>query len=132
MEARDFDRLTTKISSLDIVDLQKVIDHAQATLVEKREESRQNLTSEVEEKIRAAGFDPAEFLGGKKPAQTPGQKMAAKYRNPENPDQTWGGRGKRPNWIQNALASGKKLDEMLIPGGGGIVGTQKAEDTKAA
>ncbi|MFN3843791.1 MAG: H-NS family nucleoid-associated regulatory protein [Rehaibacterium terrae] len=38
----------------------------------------------------------------------------ATYANPANPFQTWGGRGKRPRWLVNALASGKTLDDLRV------------------
>lgn len=33
----------------------------------------------------------------------------AKFRNPANPDQTWTGRGKKPNWLTDPI------DDCLIP-----------------
>lgn len=36
------------------------------------------------------------------------------YANPANPFQTWGGRGKRPRWLVNALASGQTLDDLRV------------------
>lgn len=133
MEAREFDRLLTKISALDVEDLEKIGTHIQATIVSKKSAAREALEQDVRQRIADSGFDPDEFLGAHK---ANGQKIAAKYRNPENPEQTWGGRGKRPNWMSNALASGKNLNDMLIPGGGGGaggVGNEKTtDDTKAA
>lgn len=113
MDSREFDRLTSKISTLDLVDLKKIGEHVQATIIQKQTESREALTNELRAKAEAAGFDLADLIGGKA-VSAPGQKIAAKYRNPDDPNVTWGGRGKRPNWINNALASGKKLDDMLI------------------
>jgi DNA-binding protein H-NS len=43
-------------------------------------------------------------------------KVAPKYRNPENPSETWAGRGLKPRWLAAALKSGKKLDEFVIGG----------------
>jgi DNA-binding protein H-NS len=37
-----------------------------------------------------------------------------KYRNPENPDETWAGRGLKPRWLAAALKSGKKLEDFAI------------------
>ena len=37
-----------------------------------------------------------------------------KFRNPSNPDQTWAGRGKRPRWLQEALAEGADLDDFAV------------------
>lgn len=38
----------------------------------------------------------------------------AKYRNPEDPTQTWGGHGKRPSWFKAALEAGKSERELRI------------------
>lgn len=43
--------------------------------------------------------------------RTPAQP---RYRNPENPEQTWTGRGKQPEWLYQQIATGKNLDDFLI------------------
>ncbi len=43
-------------------------------------------------------------------------KVAAKYRNPEDPSETWAGRGLKPRWLAAAIKTGKKLDDFLIAG----------------
>jgi DNA-binding protein H-NS len=43
-----------------------------------------------------------------------GKKVAPKYRNPANPEQTWTGRGVSPTWVQ-ALKTAGTLDSALIP-----------------
>ncbi|WP_445322487.1 H-NS histone family protein [Roseobacter sp. HKCC-CH-9208] len=50
------------------------------------------------------------MLGGRKA----GAKVAPRYRNPSNPDQTWTGRGRKPLWVVDALNSGKSLDDLAI------------------
>ena len=42
-----------------------------------------------------------------------GKKVAPKYRNPVNPEQTWTGRGVSPTWVQALKAAGT-LDSALI------------------
>lgn len=42
-----------------------------------------------------------------------GKKVAAKYRNPANPQQTWTGRGVSPAWVQELKTAGT-LDSALI------------------
>lgn len=64
---------------------------------------------------KAAG--PARKKPGRKPGRprkTPGKtsKVAPKYRD-ENGN-TWAGRGKRPIWLRDALAAGKKLEDFTI------------------
>ena len=41
-------------------------------------------------------------------------KVAPKYRNPGNPDETWTGRGKQPRWMAALVKKGKKPEDFLI------------------
>jgi len=48
--------------------------------------------------------------------------VSPKYRNPDNPAETWAGRGLKPKWVQGKLDQGTPLEELLInrsapPGG---------------
>jgi DNA-binding protein H-NS len=42
--------------------------------------------------------------------------VAPKYRNTNNPAETWAGRGLKPRWMAAALKSGRKMDDFLIAG----------------
>jgi DNA-binding protein H-NS len=48
--------------------------------------------------------------------------VAPKYRNPENPQETWAGRGLKPRWLSAALKAGKKIEDFSI----GAVPAKKA------
>ncbi len=50
---------------------------------------------------------------GPKKGTLAGKKVAPKYRNPANPEQTWTGRGVSPAWVQALKAAGT-LDSALI------------------
>ena len=51
-----------------------------------------------------------------KPHRSRGPVNPPKYRNPENPDQTWSGRGKRPAWVVDYLIEeANLLQDLLIP-----------------
>ena len=41
-------------------------------------------------------------------------KVAPKYRDPADPDNTWTGRGKQPRWLAAYTANGRQADEFLI------------------
>ena len=43
-------------------------------------------------------------------------KVAPKYRNPDNDNETWAGRGLKPLWLAAAIKTGKKLEDFLIEG----------------
>lgn len=38
-----------------------------------------------------------------------------KYKNPDDPNETWSGRGKQPRWLVAALKAGGKVDDYRIP-----------------
>lgn len=40
--------------------------------------------------------------------------VAPKYRDPQNPENTWTGRGKPPRWLASAMAAGKSKESFLI------------------
>jgi DNA-binding protein H-NS len=40
--------------------------------------------------------------------------VSPKYRNPDQPTETWSGRGKRPRWLTAALTAGRTIEEFII------------------
>ncbi|MCA1458894.1 H-NS histone family protein [Bradyrhizobium sp. BRP22] len=38
-----------------------------------------------------------------------------KYQNPDQPSQTWTGRGKQPRWLAAQLKLGKHIDDFKVP-----------------
>lgn len=40
--------------------------------------------------------------------------VAAKFRNPRPPFQTWSGRGTQPSWVKEALRDGLTMDSLRI------------------
>jgi DNA-binding protein H-NS len=41
-------------------------------------------------------------------------KVFPKYRNPDEPSESWSGRGKRPRWLTNALTAGHTIEEFMV------------------
>lgn len=64
----------------------------------------------LEAKAAELGFSLSELMGGKRGKKT----GLPKYRHPENPSVTWTGKGRRPEWVKDALAAGKTLDDLSI------------------
>lgn len=95
-----------------LVKLRADVDKAISTLADRE---RRAAIEAAEKAAAAHGFTLAQLTGtnGEKPR---GRKSAAaaKYRNPANPAQTWSGRGRRPDWVNAALAQGKGLTDLAI------------------
>ena len=105
----DFDDYAIK----DLVELRNRID---MLIVHKHAEEQQALKKKLTELAAEAGFSIEEVLGlntpsprGKKAPVTP------KYRNPDDPTDTWSGRGRKPNWLVERLKKrGANLDDFAI------------------
>jgi len=41
-------------------------------------------------------------------------KVVAKYANPEDPNQTWTGRGLKPRWVEALIQKGNTLKDLEI------------------
>ncbi len=40
------------------------------------------------------------------------ERACPRYRNPANPSETWSGRGEQPGWFKQALASGRRPENL--------------------
>jgi len=105
--------MNLKSMSIDaLVGLRGKID---AMLTSKVADERRSLETELVKLSRVemgGGRSKAAFGRGVR------GKVAPKYRNPENPGETWAGRGLKPRWLAAALKSGKKLEDFSIGGAG--------------
>ena len=61
-----------------------------------------------------ASEPPAAKSATRKPSKMAGSKVAPKYRNPANANETWSGRGKQPRWLAALTAQGRALEEFRI------------------
>jgi DNA-binding protein H-NS len=112
------------LKTMSIDKLMKLKTDVEATLTLKVSEQRRALESELS---KLGGYRP-----GKKAARggLAGRHIAPKYRNPENPAETWAGRGLKPRWLAAAIKSGKKLEDFAIATNGRGKGRKKAKKKK--
>lgn len=101
--------------NLDVMDLKQLkalksdVDRAIASFEDRKK--REALTA-LQEQAKNLGFSLEELVGTKvaksrKPA-------SAKYAHPENPEITWSGRGRKPAWFADAIAAGKKAEDLAV------------------
>ncbi len=101
-------------------DLQRFIRELEAELNRRRDEKRKALKAQISDMMKAEGLSLSDLFPqpGKARGQPKGkpQAEAAKvtYRNPDNPSQTWTGKGRKPAWVVEALSSGKMLEDFHI------------------
>ena len=98
------------LDSLSLNELKSLQKQVARAIDNYKERQRQTALAELEAKAQEMGFTLNDLLGGKK------SKKAGipKYRHPDDPTVTWTGKGRRPDWVKDALAKGKSLDDLLI------------------
>lgn len=99
----------TKLSRKELLEL---VQAAQEQLAEHTAKHRQDTRDRLIAAAEEAGYDLGELFGMAKPKR--GKVKVVKYRHREDPKLTWGGRGKRPQWVHDWLAGGGSMDALLI------------------
>jgi DNA-binding protein H-NS len=97
------------LSKLSIEDMEALAKDIETEIASRREAERERVLSQMRELAASIGTTPEELF---RRTGKVAEAVAAKYRNPDNPAQSWSGRGKRPQWVVEALASGKSLEDL--------------------
>ncbi|KAF0809587.1 DNA-binding protein H-NS [Alcanivorax sp. S71-1-4] len=111
--------MNINLAPLSISELEQLIADANTLIERKKNESIRNAKAEIEKIAAEAGLTIEELMGIAKPAAGGAGKgsrkpAAVKFRHPKDENLTWSGRGKRPNWLQDELAKGKKLEDFAV------------------
>lgn len=102
----DLDGMSVK----ELRQLREAIEQAIAT---RQRTERVELKAKMAALAEEAGLSLEEIFGGRgKGVRGP---VAAKYRNPDNPDETWAGRGRMPKWLSAKLEKrGVKIEDFAV------------------
>ena len=109
------------IDSMTVAEL-RALHSDVAALIERRvAEERNSVLEKIKELAAGAGISLDELVRGagarpvsqKTKASDKRGTVAPKYRDPSS-GTTWTGRGRKPKWVEAALASGKKLEDLAI------------------
>ncbi|WP_425952960.1 H-NS family nucleoid-associated regulatory protein [Ralstonia pseudosolanacearum] len=84
-------------------------------LERRRTTSRAKMIDDVTELIRIFGLTEEDLFSVRR-ARRSWKKSDLLYRNPDDPEQTWNGRGRAPRWIVDAEASGKSREDFKVEG----------------
>lgn len=101
------------LSKLSVEELQTLAQDIEQEIVTRREAERERVLTQMRELAGSLGMSLEDVLKMER-GKGGGGVVAAKYRHPEDPSLTWTGRGKRPAWVNEALASGKSLEDLAI------------------
>lgn len=102
------EKLFAQIDQLNNDDFEQLINHVDK---QKRRRARDIL---AEAQRQAARF--VQDLDGKSVKVAGGSRAVkpARFANPKNPEQTWSGFGRQPDWYKEFVDAGGNKDELLI------------------
>jgi DNA-binding protein H-NS len=110
-----------------IAKLQALKSQVEAAITAKVSERWRELESELSKLAGFAGVRKATKFG-----RTGRMGLVApKYRNPDNPSETWAGRGLKPRWLAAAIKEGKKIEDFAIAAPGAKVAKSGKKTRKA-
>lgn len=98
------------LSKLSIEELEALAKDIETEIHSRRQAERERVLAQMRELAASIGTTPEELF--RRTGRIVETATLVKYRNPDNPVQVWSGRGKRPQWVTDALASGRTLDEL--------------------
>jgi DNA-binding protein H-NS len=109
---------TNGLSKMSYAELSDLRDRVEAAMLEAKAAEKAELRAKIEAIAAQGGFNVAELMNGKRGPKREnalnGPKVAAKFRNPKDPSQTWAGRGRQPLWLVAALKRGQKLESFRV------------------
>ncbi|MEL6681508.1 MAG: H-NS histone family protein [Pseudomonadota bacterium] len=108
------------LKSMTRKELEKLKTNVEKALAKLAEKDKKAALIAAQKAAAAHGFSLADItqeLGApkkRKAKAAPKKPSVAKYRNPENSEQTWTGKGRQPEWFKAAIAGGTSPDAMEV------------------
>lgn len=99
------------LNKLSLEELASIQKEADAVIKAKQKEKVHEAYAEFQKIAKSLGLSVEEIVKSGKSAKS---KRPAKYQNPQNAKESWSGQGRKPKWIEEQLAKGKKLEDFLI------------------
>lgn len=105
------------LSKLSLEELQALAKDIEQEIVSRREQERERVLAQMRELADSIGMSLEDLLRQERGRARVPAAAVVRYRHPENAALTWAGRGKRPQWIVEWLASGRTLEDLESGGG---------------
>jgi DNA-binding protein H-NS len=104
-----------QLDHLSLNELQVLSARAAQEIEKRRSQVRKEGLEKIKSIVAEYGFTPDEIksLIGSRLTANRG-KVAPKYRDPNNSENMWTGRGRKPKWVGEFLAAGGDLQAIVI------------------
>lgn len=105
--------LDTDFDTMSLAELKLLKKHITKAIAMYEQRKKKLALHELENRAVELGFSLSE-IAALATRKSGGEKGRAKYRHPEDPNITWVGRGRHPDWFRNAVRSGISADDLLV------------------
>lgn len=92
-------QMATDLAEWRLTELLDLQQRVAVAMVERRKMERADLEAKFKALASEAGLSLDDVLGLRDGRSGSKALVSPKYRNPENPEQTWTGRGRKPLWL---------------------------------
>lgn len=100
----------TDLRKLSVPELKELATEIENEIEKRQSESKKIVLGQIKELAQSIGMTIEDVIGiGKKGYRRNSGHASTLYVNPDNPKQTWSGRGRRPNWARDILDRGETL-----------------------
>lgn len=104
-----------KVEGLSLKEINKLESELLKAKAEARERVKRDLKKKIDALLEGTGIGIHEIYGISAPKRKgKASTGVAKYANPDDPTDTWTGRGRKPNWLLARLNKGAKLEQFAI------------------
>mgnify|MGYP003605310511 CR=1 FL=1 len=104
------------IDDLSVEELTKLRARADVLIESKKDQKVEDAYNAIVEIAKNVGLSLEALIefGASKQKKAPRKAVEPRYRNVNNAEQTWTGRGKQPRWLVAELEKGAKLEDFVI------------------
>ena len=101
-------------------DIERFLGELHSEREKRKVEKGKTLRKQIEQMLEEQGMSLDDVFGkagkgkGRPKGKPKGEERQVKYRNPADASQTWTGKGRKPGWLVEALASGKKIEDFEV------------------
>lgn len=105
--------MAVDIKKLDEKQLAELQTQINAEMARKKQAKKRDVINQVKTLLAENGMS-LDDLPGRSGASGVRKPVPPKYRNPQNPEQTWTGRGRKPRWVVEHLDNGGDMAKLAI------------------
>jgi len=106
--------LENALDNMSYAELKAIAPMIPAKIAEREKQEKGAVKAELAALAKSKGFEVSDLFGDAVKPVKEKKTVAPKYCNPADTTQTWTGRGRKPKWVAENLATGGTLEDLLI------------------